>query len=181
MNLTKVAESILRTVAPTAATYLGTPLAGMAVKAVLDKFLGPEEAAKASPAKVEAVLTSMTPVQALELQKADQAFQKDMASLTVNMEQIASADRASARTREVNAKDSWTPRVLAGMSVLAYSACASFVFMVPVPQDMQVIAGSVLGTLSGAMMVVFNYYFGSTAGSATKTALIAAGPGAHKE
>lgn len=40
MNLSESAKGLFRSLAPVAASFFGTPLAGLAVKSVLDRWLG---------------------------------------------------------------------------------------------------------------------------------------------
>lgn len=174
MDLSAAAKGILRAVAPTAASYFGTPLAGMAVKSVLDKWLGPEMRDNA-PKVVEQAILSMSPEQALALQRADQEFAVQMESLGIKAEElrlegerVAMADRASAREREIKTGD-WTPRILAGLVVLGYGLVQWYVLSHVITPEMRELVMRSLGVLDVSLGVVLTYYFGSSAGSKQKT------------
>lgn len=104
MNLSETAKGLFRSLAPVAASFFGTPLAGLAVKSVLDRWLGAEQGKPLDAKQVERALATLTPEQALALQRADQEFALQMEQLglkaeelQVEAERVAGADRASAR------------------------------------------------------------------------------------
>lgn len=61
MNLSETAKGILRSVAPVPASFFGTPLAGLAVKSVLDRWLGGEPGKPLDAKQVERALSQLTP------------------------------------------------------------------------------------------------------------------------
>lgn len=162
-------ESILnlvRTVAPSLASAVGGPLAGMAVRTISDALLGKPDGTEAELAEAAA---KATPEQLLALKKAEQNFTVRMRELDIDLERIANADRDSARDREVKTKD-WTPRILAGLITMGYFGALFYMLRNGLPQQ----GGSeamlvMLGTLGTAWGGVVAYYFGSSAGSKEKT------------
>ena len=69
------------------------------------------------------------------------------------------------------------PILLAIIITSGYFAALVFVLTNPVIKESERIIDMMLGTLTAAFIMVLNYFFGSTAGSAKKTELIArAGP-----
>lgn len=69
------------------------------------------------------------------------------------------------------------PILLAGAITLGYFSALVFVLTHPVPKDSERIIDMMLGTLTTVWIMAVSYFFGTTAGSATKTELIAkAGP-----
>lgn len=86
-------------------------------------------------------------------------------------EQIAAGDRDSARKREAAVRDN-TPRILAYLLIGGFLGMAFAVLFGQVRAD-TVLAGTVIGYLSAKAEQVVAYYFGSTAGSAKKTELLA--------
>jgi hypothetical protein len=96
-----------------------------------------------------------------------------MSDADITLEELAPTDRASAREREVKSGDSWTPRILASLIVMAWFAIQWHLLVHIIPQEMREIVMRTLGTLDMALGMVLGYYFGSSASSRTKTELIA--------
>ncbi len=164
-------KSLVRTVAPTIASVFGTPLAGMAVKAVADAVLGPEEAKDNPEQKLQAALASASPEVLERIKKADQEFKLNMQKLGVDIEKIAAEDRASARAREIAVRDR-TPQILAFSYTLGYFALLFVVMFHDLPDGAHDLLNTLIGVLSAAQVGIMTYYFGSSAGSARKTELL---------
>lgn len=157
--------NVVRTVAPTIATAVGGPLAGMATRAISEALLGKPDGSEAE--LIEAAANA-TPEQLLALKKAEQDFTVRMRELDIDLERITNEDRSSARDREVKTKD-WTPRLLAGAITVGYFGVLFFMLLNGLPTT----GGSeamlvMLGTLGTAWGGVVAYYFGSSAGSRDK-------------
>lgn len=167
-------KSVVGTVAPTIATALGGPLAGLAVKAIGGVF-GLGEGA--TEAEVAAKVAGATPADLLALKKADQEFALRMRELDVDLERIAAGDRDGARNMQVQTK-SWAVPVLASVVVSGFIASSVAVLggWVEGLKDPLIAAlvGSVLGNITAATMLVLNFYFGTTAGSRAKDETIRA-------
>ena len=161
-------KSVVGTVAPTIATALGGPLAGLAVKAIGGVFGLGEGAGEADVAKA---LAGATPDDLLRLKEADQKFAIEMRRLDVDLERIAAGDRQGARDMQV-ATRSWAVPVLASVVVSGFIASSIAVLggWVEGLKDPLIAAlvGSVLGNITAATMLVLNFYFGTTASSRTK-------------
>lgn len=161
-------KSVVGTVAPTIATALGGPLAGLAVKAI-GGALGLGEGAE--EADVAKALAGATPDDLLRLKEADQKFSIEMRRLDVDLERIAAADRDSARLMQRETR-SWAVPVLASVVVSGFIASSIAVLggWVDGLKDPLIAAlvGSVLGNITAATMLVLNFYFGTTASSRTK-------------
>jgi len=158
--------NLVRTVAPTIATALGGPLAGMATRAISEALLGKPDG---SEQELLAAGTSATPDQLLALKKADHDFAIHMRELEIDLERISNEDRNSARNREIKTKD-WTPRLLAASITFGYFGVLFYMLTHGLPTT----GGSeamlvMLGTLGTAWGGVVAYYFGSSAGSKEKT------------
>lgn len=158
--------NLVRTVAPTIATALGGPLAGMATRAISEALLGKPDG---SEQELLAAGASATPDQLLALKKADHDFTIHMRELEIDLERISNEDRNSARNREIKTKD-WTPRLLAGGITAGYFGVLFYMLTHGLPTT----GGSeamlvMLGTLGTAWGGVVAYYFGSSAGSKEKT------------
>lgn len=168
-------KAVVGTVAPWIATALGGPLGGAAVSAVADA-LGLSERTEGA---IKAALAGVTPEQMLAMKTADQAFALEMQKLGFDnlkaMELIASEDRDSARKREMEVKDN-TPKILAYAITLGFFGVLVFMMLAEVPQGSRDVLNIMLGSLATAWISITGYYFGSTSGSAQKTALLAKAP-----
>jgi len=161
--------NLVRTVAPTIASAVGGPLAGMATRAISEALLGKPDGSEQELADAAA---RATPEQLLALKNAENDFAVKMRELDIDLERIANQDRDSARNREVQTKD-WTPRVLAGLITVGYFGVLFYMLRNGLPQH----GGSeamlvMLGTLGTAWGGVVAYYFGSSAGSKAKDEVI---------
>jgi hypothetical protein len=168
----KVAGGILGTVAPTIATAIGGPLAGMAVRAIAEAMGMP---ADTEAAQVAAAVAKATPDQLLALKQADQQFTLRMRELDVDLERIAGADRDSARRMQVETK-SHVPALLAlgillGFVASSVAVLGGWVEGLKDPLTAALI-GTVIGNITSAAMLVLNFYFGTTASSRHKDATI---------
>ena len=163
----------LKTLAPTLASALGGPLAGIAVTA-LGSALGWEDSTKE---KVDDLLKSgqMTGEQIAAVKMAEIELKKLESERGFRFSELEFKDRDSARQREMAVKDN-TNRVL------AYTIVGSFIAMVGATllgyaKVESVLAGTLVGYLSAKAEQVLAYYFGSSRSSDTKTELLAkAGP-----
>jgi len=157
---------LVRTVAPSIASAVGGPLAGMATKAISEALLGKPDGSEEELLQAAA---KATPEQLLALKKAENDFALQMRELDIDLERIASEDRDSARNREIKTKD-WTPKILAGGITVGYFGVLFYMLTHGLPTT----GGSeamlvMLGTLGTAFGGVMAYYFGSSAGSKEKT------------
>lgn len=161
----------LKTVLPTLATALGGPLAGVAATFVAEK-LGLEERTIDA---VKAAVSGASPEQLVQLKQIDADLDKYFAGLGVKLEEIEAADRASARDREAKTGDSLTPRLLALGITVGFFGVLGTLLIHGKPAEGGDALLVMLGSLGGAWASCVAYYFGSTKGSAEKTALIARG------
>jgi hypothetical protein len=145
---------------------------GAAIGTALASHIGAKSSA---PEDILAALTSS----AEAVQKArefEATHQERMLELTQKQElalvQADVDDRKSARQREVDTKDE-TPKILAAVVVVAWVFIQWHLINNSVPHDMREIIMRVLGTLDAALVMVLNYYFGSSASSKQKDATLA--------
>ena len=157
----------LATVAPSAATMIGGPLAGTAVKALSSVFgLGPGATEK----DIEKAVLSMTPEQMVEAKRIDADLEKTMGQLGIDLERIAHEDRASARN--LAAKTGTTVQIvlLVLLSVM-FSACLYGMFaghMETLSGESKAILNIAIGTIGTMLGQVVTFFVGSTAGSRHK-------------
>jgi hypothetical protein len=156
----------LKQIAPTVASALGGPLAGMAVAAI-SKAIGVEED------KVNDLISSnkMSAEQIAQLKIAEIELQKQANELGLNFEKLAVDDRKSAREMQMTTR-SLVPPILAGTITLGFFGILILLLLGKVEGDNNTIL-IMLGSLSTAWTGIIAYYFGSSAGSQAKTELMA--------
>ena len=168
MDLLKQFGPLLGSVAPTLATALGGPLAGLAVKSLSKALLGAEDFSE--EAVIDAMATA-SPEQLAAVKKIDADFKVQMKSLDIDLERIAVDDRKSARTMQTETKD-WIPRALAVSVTLGYFGIIAYVLVSGLPMNGSEVLLMLLGTLSAGWTGVMAFYFGSSSGSQKKDAMI---------
>ena len=157
MDILKTFGPLIGSVAPTIATALGGPVAGMAVKALSGALFGHDEATED---EIKTALANPTADQLAALKKIDADFKVQMKSLDIDLERIAASDRDSARNYAILTHD-LTPRILAVIVVVAWGSVQWFMLHNVIEPSMRELIARVLGTLDGALMLVLSYYFGS--------------------
>ncbi len=165
MALADVLE-FLGKVAPTIASALGGPLAGLATAAIA-KALG------TTPEEATTIMQSgqFTSDQLAAIKLAEMEMKKHEEEYGFKFAELEIRDRDSARVREVAVKDGVN-------TVLAYSIVGGFIAMVGASllgyaEVDSALAGTLVGYLSAKCEQVLSYYFGSTRGSDRKTELLA--------
>ena len=156
----------LKSLAPTLATALGGPLAGMAVEAI-SKAIGVD------PSEVQNVISSgkMTADQIASIQQAELTLKARAQEMGLDFEKLAVADRTSARQMQISTQ-SFIPPALSIMIVLAWASVQFFLLTHVIEPSMRELIARVLGTLDGALMLVLSFYFGSSSGSQAKDAML---------
>jgi len=156
----------LKQIAPTIATALGGPLAGMAVSAI-SKAVGVDED------KVQDMISSnkLSADQVAQLKLAEIELAKQAQELGLNFEKLAVEDRKSAREMQATTR-SWMPPILAGAVTLGFFAIMTLMFFNKVDSNNPAIL-MMLGSLGTAWTGIIAYYFGSSAGSQAKTEMMA--------
>lgn len=155
----------LKQIAPTIATALGGPLAGMAVSAI-SKAIGVD------PEKVGDLISSnkLTADQIAQVKIAEIELQKQAQELGLNFEKLAVEDRMSARDMQSKTR-SLMPPILAGAVTIGFFTILVMMFFNKIDSSNPAIL-MMLGSLGAAWTGIIAYYFGSSAGSADKTALL---------
>jgi hypothetical protein len=156
----------LKQIAPTVATALGGPLAGMAVSAI-SKAIGVD------PDKVEDLISSnkLTSDQIAQIKIAEIELQKQAQELGLNFEKLAVDDRKSAREMQAVTR-SWVPPLLAGSVTLGFFAILGGMMFGKMSVADNTALTMMLGSLGTAWTGIIAYYFGSSAGSQAKTDLL---------
>jgi hypothetical protein len=145
----------LKQIAPTIATAMGGPLAGMAVSAI-SKAIGVD------PDKVGDLISSnkLSAEQIAQVKMAEIELQKQAQELGLNFEKLSVEDRKSARDMQA-ATRSIVPPALAAIITVGFFG---------------ILGMMMLGSLSTAWTGIIAYYFGSSAGSQAKTDLLSKAP-----
>lgn len=167
MDLGKV-TNLVRQLAPTLASALGGPLAGIAVQTLSEAVLGKPDG---DLPDVAAALANATPEQIASLKKADAEFKIRMKELDVDLDRIAFEDRADARAREAAVGD-LTPRILAAAITVGFFSVLLFLMHRGLPKEGGDALLLLIGSLATAWTAIITYYFGSSAGSAAKSIMI---------
>ena len=168
-------KKVVGAVAPTIATALGGPLAGLAVRAVGEAVLGDGAASEDDVARA---LASASPEDMLKLKAAEQAFAVKMRELDVDLAKMGADDRDSARKREMTVGGMANP-MLATLIIGGFLTMTAYLLRFGLPGTVDAaLAGTLVGYVSAKAEQVVAYYFGSSMGSAEKTRHLAALGGA---
>lgn len=161
----------LTSIAPTIAAALGGPLAGMAVSQ-LESFFGLDQGAtQVDDAALTKAVLGMSPETAASMRKADQDFEARMKQLDIDVIGLAEKDRESARAMQIQTKDI-TPRMLSFGVVAGLFTLLALMAFRDLPTANHDALMMLLGGLSTAFTSVIGFYFGSSASSQAKDAVI---------
>jgi hypothetical protein len=152
-------KDILKALAPTAATLIGGPLAGMAVKAIGDA-IGIDEPTQE---KIAAAVTGgqLSGEQVVAMRQADNALKAKLAELEIRAEELEVQDRDSARDMQAQTRAK-TPALLSWLIVGAALGLEGYVMIAGIPSAVQdLVAGRILGTLDAALMTVITFWLGA--------------------
>ena len=104
----KAVENLVRTVAPTVATALGGPLAGIATQAISAAVLGKPDGTQD---ELSAALAMATPDMLLKIKQSEQDFKTRMKELGIKEDELVFKDLADARglaEKESDGAPAWT-------------------------------------------------------------------------
>jgi hypothetical protein len=167
MDLLGTFGPLLRQVAPTIATALGGPVAGMAVRALSIGLLGRDDGSASDLAEV---LAAATPDQVTEIKRIDAEFQVKMKQLEIDLEALVVADRKSARDMQMALKTNLVP----GMAVfiLCSFVAITVATLLGYTKVDSVLAGTLIGYISAKAEQVISFYFGSSNSSQNKDSML---------
>lgn len=170
---------VVASLAPTVASAIGGPLAGMAVTALESVFgitPAPEETVEQRQGTLASAIAGATPEQLQAVRKADQDFQVKMAELGFkNQEAIAALrieDVQGARAL-LTATRSWVPAALTVVLTFGVFMMIGTLFLTEVPQANREVFYTLLGAVSTAWITSTHFWFGDTLSSGEKTQIIA--------
>ncbi len=171
-------KDIFKTAFPfiSAAASIGGPLGTMAASAVGSALGVKVEATADSISDAIAIATTKNPDAMLKLKDAEHSFKVQMETLGFEhieqLEEIAATDRANARAREIAVKDR-IPAILAIAVTGGFFTLLGILCFAAVPAASENVLFALSGILGTAWTSVISYFFGSSAGSAAKTKILA--------
>lgn len=164
LKISDKAKGVIGAIAPTLGAALGGPLGALAGN-VISAALGGKD--------VEQALIEQKPETLLALRKAEQDFTLKLEELGVERERIGMADRASARDL---AKLDMRPQLwISGLFLIGYFG----ITILRMTGTLEVTAedrgdmSALWGVLTTGVPIILAFWFGSTAGSARKSQLLA--------
>jgi len=154
----------LAQIAPSIATALGGPLAGLAVTAI-SKALGIDEK------DVQSTIESgkLSAEQLSSLKQAEFDLQAKAQELGLDFEKLAVDDRKSARDLQASTKSIVPPLLAMGVTVGFFGILFALMMGYAQKSDELMI---MLGSLGTAWTGIIGFYFGSSAGSQRKDELL---------
>ena len=154
----------LTQIAPSIATALGGPLAGLAVTAI-SKALGIDEK------DVQTTIESgkLTADQLASLKQAELELQKQAQSLGLDFEKLATEDRKSARDLQASTK-SIVPPILALVVTVGFFGILFALMMDYAKKSDELMI--MLGSLGTAWTGIIGFYFGSSAHSEKQSEML---------
>lgn len=180
----------IKNIAPIVAGTFGTPLAGLAVKAICATI--PDDSTRAEVEKAHSdnpvtgglekisELFAKGVINAAQIKQAELAHTEHMAELgyknIADLEKIAADDRDSARKREMAIKDN-TPAnlaymIISGFFVLAAAELVAIMgypdLVAKIPGQGWLVIGNISGYLAAEAKAAASYYFGSSSSSRSK-------------
>jgi len=151
-------KAIIRGLAPSLATALGGPLAGIATKAISDGLLG-----KGDASDEEIYKSLMSPEGLAKLKDIENAFELKMKELDVDLERIAVDNTKNARQL---AKDtSITPQVIlsgvfiSGFFLLLWMLLAS---SMELDDSMKMLVSGLIGVVGTNVTLIMKFWFGGS-------------------
>ncbi|MGD9276266.1 MAG: hypothetical protein PVJ67_03785 [Candidatus Pacearchaeota archaeon] len=164
-------KTIIGTIAPTIATVIGSPLAGLAVNE-LCKILGLKD--NATSADILESLQKATPEQLLAIKKSNADLKIKLKELGIEENKMYLLDIADARSREIEIAK--TGRHDYTTSFLAISLTIGFFGLLIILMRYDIrnkdILQIMLGSLATAFIGIFNYYFGTSKSSSEKNKIL---------
>jgi len=155
----------LTQIAPTIATCLGGPLAGLAVTA-LSKLFG------VAPDQVQSMINDnkLSADQIAAVQQEEIRFKEQTQALGLNFEQLAVEDRKSARDMQTTTQ-SIIPPLLSILVTVGFFGILAYLMVTPADTANTPLM-IMLGSLGTAWTGIIAFYFGSSAGSQKKDAML---------
>lgn len=172
-------KEFLGTVAPAVGTALGGP-AGGAVGALIASALGVDNDAQAVTNALKSDPSLAIKVKELENQALqmhydaiDKQRQAEITTLKTYIEDTQNARSRQVETEKATGKKDINIYILAYIAVVGFFGIIAMVMLVPLPTGSGELIFFLLGALTANYNSVYNYFFGSSKGSADKAEHIA--------
>jgi len=156
-------KALIGTLAPTVATALGGPFAGMAVSTLSDVFF---QSKTGTLSDIAAALKD--PSQLEKLKEAEQCFTEKMRELEIKETELLTKDRASARDMYISTRDIM-PAVLAAVVFSGFFGILCALIFVAIPAQSVSPLNIMLGSLGTIVVQIAAFYYGTSKGSSDKT------------
>lgn len=164
--------SWLKGIAPTLASALAGPMAGIAVTA-LGSALGWQDATKDDVTKMLQT-GQLSGDQLAAVKKAELELKQHESDNGFKFAELEIRDRESARAMQI-ANKSWTPEILSWVVVAVTLSAEYLVLFGHVPAGApDLLVGRILGNFEGAFMTVLAFWLGTSRSSQNKDMTIAA-------
>lgn len=152
-------------IAPTLATCLGGPLAGLATAALAKLF-------NVQPDQVQSMIdqNKLSADQIAAVQQEEIKFKEQTQTLGLNFEQLAVQDRGSARDMQIATK-SVIPSALAILVTIGFFGILAYLMVAPADTQNTPLM-IMLGSLGTAWTGIIAFYFGSSNGSQKKDIML---------
>ena len=160
-------KSFLGSVAPSLATALGGPMAGLATQAIAEA-LGVDNSEKA----ISLELATANPDTLTKLKQVETEFEVKMKELDIDLEEMKYKDRHSARG--LFSVDKRPQIILSSIFILGYF----FVFymllsgQVVIAENLKEVIFVLVGLLSREIPTIMAFWFGTSSGSKDKTNML---------
>ena len=161
----------LKALAPTIASALGGPFAGLAVAAIGKLF----DVSDATQETIKDIIIGSKPEDLLKIKQAEQDFKLALRQLDVKETELEVQDRSSARTMWATGTV-WIG-ALAFVTVAGFFASVWYILnggIKNLDSNELLMVGTVIGYVAANTQSVYNYFFGSSRGSDQKSSQISA-------
>ncbi len=163
-NLGRAATNVLKTIVPTLATAVGSPVLGGLASSVLEAaFPGDTQA------EIEAKIAEGSPETLLALKTANQDFEVRMRELDIDEQALYVGDTDKARV--FSASTSIVPQVMLTILFLSIYAGLMYIFFTvdfELNDWQRGQMGILIGVATTAVVQIINFWFGSSKGSKDK-------------
>jgi hypothetical protein len=156
-------KKVLGGLAPTIATAVGGPFAGMATRFVSEALLGKPDG---DDREINAFLKA-NPNKIIDLKIAEAKLKKELDDNDIDLAEIDAQDRENARARQIALRDK-TPNYLAYIVTALYAAVIAALIFVDVPEQARDMLNIMFGTLSAVWIMCVKYFVGTSSSSRAK-------------
>lgn len=158
-------KSIVKSVAPTIGAALGGPMGGMATKFLAEALLGKSDATQDDLADF---ITTANPTQLMELKKLDIEFKLKMRELDINVFELETKDRDSAR--QLFKTNIWPQVILSAVFIIGYFFVLYGLLsgVITIQEAIRDTAILLIGLLTREVPTIMQFWFGSSMGSKDK-------------